>query len=207
VSDPDWLTWARELQAISQTGLTFAENHYDIERYRAVSLLAARMMAAGSGRDLAAVAELFDRQTGYATPKVDVRGAVFRDERILLVREATDGGWALPGGWADVNQSPAECVAREIAEESGFTARPAKLVAVWDRSRQGHVPPLPFHVYKLFFLCDLLGGAARPSHETTEVGFFPLDGLPELSLGRTLPHQIERMFAHRRDPSLPTEFD
>jgi ADP-ribose pyrophosphatase YjhB (NUDIX family) len=207
MSEPDWLIWARELQAIAQTGLTFTENQYDIDRYRAIERLAATMMAAGSGTAVAQIAELFARQSGYATPKVDVRGAIIRGDEILLIREASDGRWALPGGWADVNQSPAECVEREILDESGYEARATKLAAVWDRSRRGHLPPFPFHVYKLFFLCELVGGAARPSHETTAVRFFRPDALPELSTGRTLASQIHRMFEHHRDRALPTDFD
>ena len=207
MSEPDWLVWARELQAIAQTGLTFTENQYDVDRYRAIERLAATMMAAGSGTDIARIAELFAGQTGYATPKVDVRGAVIRGDEILLIREASDGRWALPGGWADVNQSPAECVVREVLEESGYEVRATKLTAVWDRSRRGHLPPFPFHVYKMFFLCELVGGAARPSHETTAVGFFRPDALPELSTGRTLASQIHLMFEHHRDPALPTDFE
>lgn len=207
MNEPDWLVWARELQAIAQTGLTYTENQYDIERYRAVERLAAAMMAAGSDAAVERIVGLFAGQSGYATPKVDVRGAVIRDGEILLIREASDGRWALPGGWADVNQSPAECVEREILEESGYQARAVKLAGVWDRSRHGHHPPLPFYVYKLFFLCDLVGGAARPSHETTEVAFFRPDALPELSTGRTLATQIHRMFEHHRDPALPADFE
>ena len=207
MSEPDWLVWARELQAIAQTGLAFTESQYDIDRYRAIERLAAAMMAAGSDLPASRIAELFAADAGYATPKVDVRGAVIRGDEILLIREASDGRWALPGGWADVNQSPSECVVREIVEESGYEARAVKLAAVWDRRRQGHQPPLPFHIYKLFFLCELVGGMARPSHETTAVGFFRPEALPELSTGRTLARQIHRMFEHRRDPALPTDFD
>ena len=207
MNEPAWLAWARELQAIAQTGRTFAQSPYDIDRYQAIERLAAAMMATGSDTDATRIAGLFAGQTGYATPKVDVRGAVIRDGEILLIREASDGRWALPGGWADVNQSPAECVVREVLEESGFEVRAAKLAAVWDRSRRGHHPPFPFHVYKLFFLCELVGGAARPSHETTAVGFFRPDALPELSTGRTLASQIHRMFEHHRDPTLPADFE
>ena len=207
MSEPDWLVWARELQAIAQTGLAFTDSPYDIDRYRAIERLAVAMMAAGSDLPASRIADLFAGEAGYATPKVDVRGAVIRGDEILLIREASDGRWALPGGWADVNQSPSECVVREIFEESGYEARAVKLAAVWDRRRQGHHPPLPFHIYKLFFLCELVGGAARPSHETTAVGFFRPDALPELSTGRTLARQIHRMFDHRRDPALPTDFD
>ncbi len=206
-TEPQWLIWARELQAIAQNGLTFSRDRFDIERYHAVREIASAMMAAGSGGEVPIIADLFARQSGYATPKVDVRGAVFRDDRILLVRERSDGRWALPGGWADINQSASEAVIREIREEAGFETTVRKLAAVYDRSRHNHSPPFPFHVYKMFFLCDLTGGAARPSDETSEVAFFPMGGLPELSLGRVLPKQVVRMFAHHREPHLPTEFD
>jgi ADP-ribose pyrophosphatase YjhB (NUDIX family) len=135
-----------------------------------------------------------------------VRGAAFRDGKILMVREVTDGRWAMPGGWCDVNQTPSECMEREIWEESGFTARAVKVAAVWDKHRQGH-PPSPISIYMLYFICELTGGAAQPSIETSEIGFFGEDELPELSLGRNQPHQIHRMFVHYRQPDLPTEFD
>ena len=205
--DPRWLSWAKELQAIAQSGLTFARDPYDLDRYQQIRALAAAIMAEGSGADLVPIRALFEGETGYATPKVDVRGAVFRDDRILMVRESSDGRWTLPGGWADVNQTAAECVEREILEESGYVARAVKLAAVWDRTRQGHHPPHPFHVYKLFFLCTLEGGEATTSYETLEVGFFPEHALPELSEARILAHQIHRMFEHRRNPGLPADFE
>jgi ADP-ribose pyrophosphatase YjhB (NUDIX family) len=149
---------------------------------------------------------LFRGETGYATPKVDVRGACFVEGRVLLVREVTDGLWTLPGGWADVNQSASECVVREILEESGFEARALKLAAVFDYQKSGH-PSRVLHSYKLFFLCEITGGAARPSIETSEVAFFERDALPPLSLGRVLPKQIERMYEHLLCSDLPTDFD
>ena len=153
---------------------------------------------------------MFAAETGYATPKLDVRGAVFDTrDRILLVRETVDAGrWTLPGGWADVNQTPAQCVVREVAEESGYAARVVKLAAVWDRATQRHTPPSVLSIVKLFFLCRLEGGAARTSLETSEVGWFGEDSIPsDLSLGRTLPHQITRMFVHWRQPELATDFE
>jgi ADP-ribose pyrophosphatase YjhB (NUDIX family) len=205
--DPSWLRWAKGLQAIAQNGLTFATDVYDKERYEAVREVAAEMMAERSESNSEAILQLFTRETGYATPKVDVRGAVFRDDAILLVREASDGKWSLPGGWADVNESPSENIVREIAEESGFETTVRKLAAVLDRSRHPHVPAKPYHVYKMFFVCEITGGAAKPNHEIHEVGFFKEGAIPELSLGRVLPFQIERMFDHWRRPDLPTEFD
>jgi len=162
------------------------------------------------GLATAHIAALFDAEHGYATPKVDARGAVFDDQgRVLMVREIQDEGrWTLPGGWADVNQTPSECVLREIREESGFEAAIIKLALLHDRARQGHQPAGLFSIYKLFFVCRLTGGAARPSLETSEVRFFARDALPaDLSLGRTLPHQLDRLFAHHAAPDLATEFD
>ncbi len=205
--DPSWLRWAKGLQAIAQNGLAYAKDAYDKERYEAVRGIAAEMMAAGGDTDTETVLELFAQETGYATPKVDVRGAVFRDDGILLVREASDGKWSLPGGWADVNTSPSENIVREISEESGFETRVQKLAAVLDRSRHPHVPAMPYHVYKMFFICEITGGAPKPNHEIHDVGFFGEDSIPELSLSRVLPAQIARMFVHWRQPDLPTEFD
>jgi ADP-ribose pyrophosphatase YjhB (NUDIX family) len=208
--EPAWLVWARELQAIAQTGLTFAANPHDRERYIAIRSLAAKMMATQSSADVAPIEALFAEQTGYATPKVEVRGAIFdQDRRILLVREIADRGrWTLPGGWADVNQSPSESVIREVREEAGLEVRARKLAAVYDRARHAHLPPQPFHVLKLFFICDPIGGRPQPGLETSEVAFFGETEIPvELSIGRVLPFQISRMFDHVRHPDLPTDFD
>ncbi len=206
--EPEWLRWARELQAIAQIGLTYsAENHFDVERYTRVREIAAEIMASGAGLEKHAVLDLTCGETGYATPKVDVRGVVFRDDRILLVKEVADGGWTLPGGWADVNESPGESVVREVREESGYETRPVKLLAVYDRSKQGHRPAFPFHVYKLFILCALTGGEPATSRETSAVGFFAEHDLPELSLSRVTPTQVRRLFEHRRHPGWPADFD
>jgi ADP-ribose pyrophosphatase YjhB (NUDIX family) len=138
-----------------------------------------------------------------------VRGAVFREGRIMLVREVVDQHrWTLPGGWADVNLSGAENCAKEIMEESGFIVSVRKLVAAWDHAKQGHVPPNPFSTMKLFYLCDITGGTATPSLETSEIGFFAERELPDdLSAGRVTRHQLLRMFAHHANPDLPTEFE
>jgi len=209
MSEPVWLVWAREIQAIAQSGLTFTADPYDRDRYQQLRALAARMMATQCDTPLERIEALFAGQTGYATPKIDVRGAVFRDGRILLVREVSDGHrWTLPGGWADVNLSAADNVIKEVREESGFDVSVRKLVAAWDRTRQGHTPPLPFSCTRLMFLCDITGGSATTSLETSEIGFFAEDEIPEdLSIARILPRQIHVMFTHWRDPSLPTEFE
>jgi ADP-ribose pyrophosphatase YjhB (NUDIX family) len=206
LQEPLWLRVAREMGAIAQTGLTFSQDPYDRLRYERLRELSAEMLAQGSAADYERILESLRSESGYATPKVDVRGAAFRDGRVLLVREINDGKWTLPGGWADVNQTAAQCVVREIAEESGFEARAVKLAAIHDyqtRNRPHHKDS----IYKLMFICEIIGGEARPSNETSEVGFFPCHDLPPLSVGRSTAAQIGLMFRHRDDPALPTEFD
>jgi len=207
--DPDWLIWAREIQAIAQTGLAFSKDPYDLDRFAALRRLSARIMADRTDEDLPRIERLFDAETGYATPKVGVRGAVFdASGRILMVREIVDENrWTLPGGWADVNQTPAQSVVREVFEESGYHVRAVKLAAVWDRARQVQ-PPTAFSVVRMFFVCTLEGGSPKTSLETSEVGWFAEADVPaDLSLRRTLPRQVSRMFAHWREAGLATEFD
>ena len=200
------LELVRRLQALARTGLHFCGSEYDRQRYEEIEQIAARLLAGGS---LPARDELLARwrlETGYVTPKVEVRGAAFRDGKVLLVREAADGLWTLPGGWADVNESPSQAVAKEIEQESGFLARAVKLAALYDRSRHGHGESL-HHSWKAFFLCEISGGEARGSYETDAVGFFDPAEPPPMSLGRSTPRQVARMFEHWRDRALPTDFD
>jgi ADP-ribose pyrophosphatase YjhB (NUDIX family) len=208
-TEPKWLTWARDLQAIAQTGLTYGRGKFDRERYEMLRALASTIMASHTGASVERIEALFAGETGYATPKVDVRAAAFDDrDRLLMVREAGDGNrWTLPGGWADVNLTAAENVVKEVREESGYAVQVRKLAAVFDRTRQGH-PAAVFSCYKIFLLCDVVGGEATSGLETSEVGWFSEDQLPDdLSLDRVLPGQIRRMFQHNRDPIRPTDFD
>lgn len=206
MANPRWLALAQRLQALAQSGLTYSENPFDIERYRAVQEVAAEMVADCAGADLQMVRELFAGQPGYATPKVDVRGVVFRDDGVLLVKERVDGRWTLPGGWADVNESPGEATVREVYEESGYRTRASKLLALYDRNKHGHTPYI-FHIYKLFIRCELEGGAPAESIETAGVGFFGEHELPELSISRVTPGEIARLFEHYRHSGWPTDFD
>jgi ADP-ribose pyrophosphatase YjhB (NUDIX family) len=204
---PDVLEWAKRLQAIAQNGLTFARDPFDLERFQQVRQIAAEMVAAGSVEIPAeALVEEFKKNFGYATPKVDVRAAVFRENRILLVKERCDDCWTLPGGWADVGDPPSVAALREVREESGFEAVVKKLAAVYDRELHNH-PPYPFHSYKLFFVCEVTGGAAKTSLETTAVEFFGEEEIPPLSLVRVTPVQVRHMFEHYRHPEWPTSFD
>lgn len=205
-NEPSWLTIGRELRAIAQIGLAFSKDPYDRQRFVRTQELAAALIATGAQTDPGSLFEVFARDFGYATPKLDVRAAVFQEGRVLLVREISDGRWTLPGGWADVNESPAQSVVREVREESGFEVRAVKLAAAYDyrkRNRPHHLDS----IVKLFFICALEGGTARTSIETSEAAFFARDALPPLSIGRSTAAQIERMFEHAEQPLLPADFD
>ena len=207
MSVPQWLAWARRLQAIAQSGLAYCKDQFDIERYHQIREIAAEMMETGTPLPGdTPIEQLFAEQSGYATPKVDVRVAAFRDGKILRVRELSDSCWTLPGGWADVGESPSVAAAREVLEESGFEVRITKVAALYDRDLHGH-PPFAFYCYKIFFLAELLSGSAQPSHETSDAQFFSEHELPPLSLSRITPAQIAHMFEHLRNPALPTSFD
>ena len=205
--EPKWLEWAKRLQALSQNGLTYARDPFDRERYEQVRHVAAEMLAEKADTKIEDVLDLFSREKDYATPKVDVRGAVFKDNKILLVKERSDGRWLLPGGWADVGESPSESVEREVLEESGFHAKARRLVALYDRDKHPHKPLMHYNIYKLFFICEITGGQATTSFETEQVEFFEESDLPELSITKILPEQIAKMFEYHRQAALPVYFD
>ena len=204
--DPRRLELVRSLHALARTGLHFCRDEYDRERYEQIEAIAAELLAGGPGA--AALLEEWRRESGYVTPKVEVRGAVFRpaDGRVLLVRETSEGHWTLPGGWADVGDSPSAAVRREIEQEAGFRTRVTKLAALYDRNLHGH-PASLHHSWKAFFLCATEGGEPRGSYETDAVGFFDPQALPPLSSGRCTPAQVLRMRQHWLDPGMATDFD
>lgn len=203
---PRWLAWARELQALGQTGLTFCEGEYDRQRYTRMLGLAAEITREFTDLPATALVTNFAAQPGYATPKIDVRGAVVRDGKILLVQERRDGRWCMPGGWADVGDRPSDMVAREVREESGFLVIPRKVIGVFDANRDG--TPIEFyHAYKIVFLCELTGGVATPSDETSAVDFFDFDALPPLSTARTHARHLAEVRAHLGDATRPAAFD
>jgi ADP-ribose pyrophosphatase YjhB (NUDIX family) len=202
----NWLRWARRLQGIAQDGLTYTKDRYDAERYEELRGIVADILAAHSSANPDFLRGLLVAETGPATPKVDVRAATFQDDKILLVKEKEDGLWAPPGGWADVGESPAEAVVRETREESGHLVRAVRLIAVYDRDRHGH-PPIPYHVYKLVFLCEILDRDPAVSVDADGIGFFDEAALPNLSLSRVTPEQISAFFEHHRRTELPMDFD
>jgi len=203
---PSNVDLARRLFALSQSGLHFTPQEYDRERYREIAEIGAQLLANESEHSPEKLRSTWFVEDGYSTPKLDVRGAIFRDDRVLLVRETIDGKWTMPGGWADVNDSPSYAVEKEIEQESGFTAKAVKLAALYDRNKHEH-PPYLFHAWKAFFICDITGGAPRLSNETDGVEFYRLDALPELSAGRTTAAQIHRMYVHHQHREIATEFD
>lgn len=205
-SSLQWLAWARELQAIAQTGLTYCKEPFDIERYEAVREIAAQILAANSQVEMQYVRDLFAAEKGHATPKVGVRSVVFQNDKILLVRERQEGLWTLPGGWVDINESASEATVRETLEETGFQTRVVKLLALYDRNKHDH-PPHPSHAYNIFILCELMGGKPTYSYEIDGIDFFTEDDLPPLSTMRVNQAQIKRMFEHYRHPAWPTDFD
>lgn len=203
---PPWFNWAQRLQTIAQAGLTYTTNVFDVERYHQIQQIASEILAAGADAPLEQVHGLLSAEAGYATPKLDVRGVVFREGKILLVKELADGCWTLPGGWVDVGEGPSTAAEREVREESGYEVRAVKLLALYDRNLHGY-PPFVFHTYKMIFQCELLGGAPTVSIETGGAEFFAEDDLPPLSVARVTPQVISRLFELSRQPDAPTEFD
>ena len=206
LTPPQWLLWAREIQALAQTGCHYAVTDYQRQRYHRLSEIAAEMIASQIGREVAPLANAFHAQVGYATPRVDVRGAVFQGGKLLLVQERADGGWTLPGGWADVGDVPSEAAEREVWEEAGLHVKARRVIGIYDGNRV--VPLEIFHAYKIVFLCDILGGELRPSAETSAVAYFSLEEIPhQLSGERTRPRHIQDAFAALADPNKMTVFD
>ncbi|MBP1970442.1 ADP-ribose pyrophosphatase YjhB (NUDIX family) [Virgibacillus natechei] len=201
-----WLEWAKRIQSVSQAGLAFSKDVYDRERFEELRSISAEIMEEYTDLEMEKIKELFTNETGYQTPKVDVRGAVFKDNKILLVREKMDDKWALPGGFCDIGFSPTENVIKEIKEESGYDVVYNRLLAVLDTNKHAH-PPLPYHYYKLFIHCEIIGGHASNGVETKDVEFFSESNLPILSTGRNTEAQIQMLFDFLRNPGEDTMID
>ena len=201
----DWLKWISELQALAQSGLTYCHNEFDIQRYERLHEIAAALAAEAANCPLSEVTRLFSFDKGYATPKVDVRAFVLKDQKLLLVKEKADGLWSLPGGWVDVNESPSEAVVRETKEETGFDVSAIKLLALWDKLKHDHPPQWP-HVYKCFFHCSIISGEPNKNIEVSDQGFFDPDDLPDLSTHRVTLSQINRLLSLIISPQ-DTQFD
>ena len=200
-----WLEWAVELQSIAQAGLYYCKDEFDKERYERIRAVAAEMIAYKSEIPIEKVRDLFCSETGYQTPKIDTRAAVFKEGRILLVREK-DGRWSLPGGWADVDISVAENVIKEVKEEAGLDVSPEVVIAVQDREKHNQ-PVYAYKVCKIFFLCSVKGGKFVKNIETTESRYFGVGELPELADEKNNKEQIEMCFEANAADNWKTLFD
>lgn len=201
------LNYAKRLKAMAHLGLTYSKNEYDMERYHELEQISLEMMQMVTGESLEVLSVYFNKDQEYITPKTDIRAVIFNDQNeILLVKEQADGKWSLPGGWADIGQSPTEAAIKEALEETGFTVKPVKLLAVLDKRCHEH-PPQPDYVYKVFIQCEITSGEYVSAFDILDVGFFNQNAIPELSEDRVLPAQIDLMFEYLSDPQKPARID
>lgn len=206
MSEPIWLAWAKELQNIAQNGLAYSRDDFDIERFKRIREISVEIMSKYTDIGTEKIKELFCNEKGYQTPKVDVRGVVIQGDKMLLVKETSDGKWSLPGGWADYNLSARENVVKEFHEEAGLEVTADKLIAVLDRNKHNE-PPFPYGIYKMFVSCTIIGGEFQDNIETEESGFFSIDNLPPLSVDRITEGQIKMCFDWASSDSKETIFD
>ena len=198
---------AARIRALARTGLTYASNEYETDRYKELDGLSMQMLALLSEQKVDSVKACFVLQKEYVTPKVDIRAVVFNEQgQILLVRERSDGRWSLPGGWADVGYSPREIAVKEVREETGLEVRAVRLLAVTDQKSQPH-PPALHYAYKFFIWCEITGGQWTETFDILDKGFFDPDQLPPLSEERVLESQIRLMYEYRADPEKPVWLD
>ncbi|MGM0240700.1 NUDIX hydrolase [Enterococcus sp. AZ103] len=201
-----WLDWAQKLQAIAQAGLTYSKDKYDIERFQAIREISIDMMTQQTDLEQSKMKNLFANESGYATPKIDIRAVIFRDNKLLMVKEETDESWALPGGWEDIGLSPSEVALKEVKEESGYEVRATKFLALMDKNKHAH-PESAYYVYKAYIQCEIIGGEPVAGMETLAVGFFDEAHLPTLSTERNTEEQIKTIFEYLKYESKPTSFD
>src|SRR3990167_1400081 len=200
-----WLKWISEIQALAQSGLTYSNNEFDKERYIRLKEIIAELAAHCSDNQLNDIVNIFSLEKGYATPKIDVRSFILKDNKLLLVKERSDSLWTLPGGWADVNESPSEAVIRETKEETGYDVSAIKLLALWDNLKHDHPPQWP-HAYKCFFHCKILSGKPNKNIEISDQAFFDLNNLPLLSTHRVTKKLLDRLYELVISPQ-ETQFD
>lgn len=201
-----WLKWAIEIQSLAQTGLTYTNNVYDIERYERLREISAEMIAEKSNLSLDKVKNLFCNEKGYQTPKIDTRAVIFKDNKILLTHE-NNGTWSLPGGWCDVLESVGSNTKKEVKEETGLDVETVKIISIQDRNKHNK-PIYAYGVCKVFVLCNVTGGEFTKNIETTEIKYFSLDKIPDnLAEEKTNREQIEMCFKAIKDENWQTQFD
>lgn len=200
-----WLQWAVKLQSIAQAGLYYGKDKFDLERYEQIRDIAAEMISYKSEIPVEKVKDLFCNEIGYQTPKLDTRAAVFKEDRILLVRES-DGRWSLPGGWVDAGLSVKENAEKEVLEEAGLTVAARRIIAVQDRDKH-NLPVYAYKVCKVFVECEYLSGEFAPNLETIASGYFGMDELPELATEKNNEEQVHMCFGARGAEHWETVFD
>jgi ADP-ribose pyrophosphatase YjhB (NUDIX family) len=200
------IQWAIELQTLAQAGLAYSQNKYELERFARIRAIAAEMMSAKSGLSLAEVESVFCNETGFQTPKLDTRAAIFKEDQVLLVQETDSGTWAMPGGWVDVDQSIGSNTVKEAFEEAGLEVVAERVIAIQDRNRH-NPPPVAHGICKIFILCTVQGGSFSPNLETMASGYFDLDALPPLAVGKTTEAQIRLCHEASLDPGWKVRFD
>ena len=201
-----WLKWAIEIQSLAQAGLAYTNNVYDIERYERLREISAEIISEKSDTSLEKTKDLFCNETGYQTPKIDTRAAIFKDDKILLVHE-NNGTWSLPGGWCDVLESVKSNTVKEVREETGLDAVAKRIIAVQDRNKHNK-PIYAYGVCKIFVLCDVISGKFEENIETTEIKYFSLEDLPDnLAEEKANKEQIEMCFKAFKDENWQVQFD
>lgn len=201
-----WLHWANELHSISQSGLTYSKDKFDLQRFKRLQEISAEILSQQSFEAFEKIRDLLAGEQHYLTPKLDVRTAIIQEDQILLVQEVSDGKWTMPGGFADVNESPSESAKKEVFEETGYIVEIVKLYALIDKQKRNYPPQIP-HAHKCLFIGKIIGGKAQTSIETSAIQFFDQDKLPQLSMHRIMPAEIELAFKHYNQLELPTCFD
>jgi len=201
-----YLEYLKRVQALAKTGIIYAESPYDKDRYQEINKMTIQVLAEIGNTKVEKIENLFMDDMTYPTPKVDIRSVVFKDEKILMVQEETDSKWTIPGGWAEVGYTPAETAEKEAYEESGLLVKAKKILAVLDKQNHSH-PPSKYYIYKIFILCEKIGGDLKSGYETKDARFFGCNELPEPSLPRITLDQINMLFDFQKEPDRPVVFD
>ena len=197
----------KQIKAISETGLVYATDPYARERYEELKQISLKLMAHMADSSIEVLQDFFMPEKDYPTPKVDVRGFVLNDkDEILMAKESVDGKWTIPGGWADIGNTPSEIAVKEIQEETGMETEAVRLLAVYDKQVHPH-PPEPYYIYKLIFLCRIVGGELKAGFDMLGADFFSLDNLPELSTDRILEDQLKHLFKLTKSMEYEVYFD
>jgi ADP-ribose pyrophosphatase YjhB (NUDIX family) len=171
-----------EVQALARTGLHYAQDPFDRERYERMLDLAVTGLVDVTGLADAELRERFAREVGCITPKVGADGVVFdADEQVLLERRADDRCWGLISGWVEAGEHPAETVVREGMEELGLALKVDRLAAV--RSRPATVDNGPHSTVAVIFLCSIVGEADIVcNHEVLEARWWSVDEVTDWHL-------------------------